>query len=119
MILKKNFLAAPLSEDCIHEGEGLCHHAQIFSAQEFQAPIRFLNYTVLPKGATFGAHEHGDDNEIYIILQGEGHYMCNGETVEVKAGDVLVNPPFGTHALYNDSGLDVEMRVLVIEGYNR
>ena len=115
----RNFLTAQLHDDCIHEGQGLCHHATILPADAFQAPIRFLNYTVLPKGATFGAHKHGDDNEIYIILEGEGHYTCNGETVSVKAGDVLVNPPFGTHALANDSGSDVEMRVLVLESYNR
>ena len=64
-------------------------------------------------------HTNKLDNEIYIILEGEGHYTCNGETVSVKAGDVLVNPPFGTHALANDSGSDVEMRVLVLESYNR
>ena len=119
MIAKKNFLEFALKQECIHEGEGLCSHAMIFGENEFQAPIRFLNYTTLPKGASFGAHEHADDNEIYIILEGEGHYECNGERTEVKAGDVLVNPPFATHALYNDSGLDEEMRVLVIEGYNR
>ena len=115
----RNFLTAQLRDDCIPEGQGLCHHANILPASAFQAPIRFLNYTILPKGATFGAHKHGDDNELYIILEGEGHYTCNGEIVPVKAGDVLVNPPFGTHALANDGGSDVEMRVLVLESYNR
>lgn len=36
-----------------------------------------------------------------------------------KAGDVLLNPPYGTHAIANDSDEDVEMRVLVIEAFNR
>ena len=115
----RNFLETPLVDECIHEGEGLCRHATILPAEVFEAPIRFLNYTILPKGATFGAHKHGNDNEIYIILEGEGHYTCNGETVPCKVGDVLVNPPYATHALANDSGSDVDMRVLVIEGYNR
>ena len=70
----RNFLEAKLSDDCIHEGKGLCHHANILPADVFDAPIRFLNYTILPKGATFGAHKHGNDNELYIILEGSGHY---------------------------------------------
>lgn len=45
----RNFLTAQLHDDCIHEGQGLCHHANILPASAFQAPIRFLNYTILPK----------------------------------------------------------------------
>ncbi len=115
----RNFLETPLHDDCIHDGQGLCHHANILPAEVFDAPIRFLNYTILPKGASFGVHKHGDDNELYIILEGSGHYTCNDETVPCKAGDVLVNPAFGAHAIVNDGDGDVEMRVLVLEAYNR
>ena len=115
----RNFLNVPMVQENIHDGIGLCDHCALWEVDDFDAPIRFLNYTIIPAGCSFGQHQHGDDNEIYIILEGEGHYECNGEITEVKPGDVLVNPPYGTHALYNDSGLDVDMRVLVIEGYNR
>ena len=91
MIAKKNFLEFTLKEECIHDGLGLCRHAQIFSEDEFQAPIRFFNYTVLPKGASFGAHEHKDDNEIYVILEGEGHYECNGEIITIYGEDIATS----------------------------
>lgn len=113
-----NFLETPLTDDVIHGGEGLCHHANIVPGTDFAAPIRFLNYTILPKGARFGLHKHGDDNELYIVLEGEGHYICNGETVPCKAGDVLVNPPYGTHAIMNDSDSGKDLRILVLESYN-
>ena len=32
---------------------------------------------------------------------------------------MLLNPAYGTHAIANDSDEDVEMRVLVIEAFNR
>ena len=69
---QRNFLETPLHDDCIHEGEGLCHHATILPADAFEAPIRFVNYTILPKGASFGLHTHGDDNELYILLSAAG-----------------------------------------------
>ncbi len=113
-----NFLKAPLNPSRIHEGKGLCPRANIIPGEDFQVPIRFLNYSTLPSGASIGLHKHGDDNELYIILEGEGHYTMNGETVPVCAGSVCKSVPFCTHALENDGENGTLMRVLVIEGYN-
>ena len=79
--------------------------------------MRFLYYTVLPSGASFGEHTHGDDNEVYLVLEGSGLYSMNGEAASVEAGDVLINKPFAFHFLKNTG--DSEMRVLVFEVYNR
>lgn len=113
-----NFLEAELHPDCIHDGKGLCPHANIIPGEDFEAPIRFLNYTTLPAGASIGLHKHGDDNELYILLSGEGHYIMNGESVPVHAGSICKTVPFCTHALENDGKSKEDMRILVIEGYN-
>jgi mannose-6-phosphate isomerase-like protein (cupin superfamily) len=113
----RNFLDLPLTPETIHDGQGLCPHACVLEGAEFQTPIRFLNYTVLPPQASFGAHQHGDDNEIYIVLEGSGVYTTDGDAQRVKTGDILVNPPFATHAIQNTG--DSDMRLLVLEVYNR
>lgn len=113
--LIRNFLSMPLKQECIHGGEGLCAHATVFSENDFEAPVRFLNYTVVPKGGSFGLHKHGRDNEIYILLEGEGSYEADGVRRPVKTGDIMVNAPFAAHSIRNEG--ETEMRLLVLEAY--
>ena len=108
-----NFLEQKLMEEKIHGGEGLCRHSVVFREEEMEAPIRFINYTVIPPSCSFGLHQHGNDNEFYVILSGEGIYEENGEEAKVKAGDIIMNAPFGNHGITNTS--DVDMNVLVFE----
>ena len=113
----RNFLNAPLEQACIHDGEGLCDHCAVFLDKDFDTPVRFLNYTIIPPSGSFGQHVHGDDNELYIILEGTGEYTENGVTSPVSDGDVIVNARFASHGIRNTG--DRPMRILVIEAYNR
>lgn len=115
-MLIRNFLKAPLREERIHEGKGLCRHCAVFLQQDFDTPVRFLNYTIIPPAGSFGPHPHGDDNEIYIILEGRGEYVENGCSAEVAEGDIIVNARFAVHGIANTG--DAPMRVLVLEAYN-
>lgn len=108
-----NFLEQPFQVESVHGGCGQCQNCRVMGPEAFDTPIRFFYYTVLPPQASFGEHKHGDDNEVYIVLEGEGRYTMNGESAPVKAGDILVNKPFATHALENTG--DQPMRVLVFE----
>lgn len=114
---KKNFLTAPLEPmaEC-HDGKGVLQHVGLFGAEEFKMPIRFINYTILPPGTSIGLHTHGNDEEMYIILEGNGEMEVDGERAPVAAGDIVVNRPFGTHGLFNTSAADI--RILVMEVYN-
>ncbi len=113
----RNFLNASLEKACIHEGNGLCEHCAVFLEQDFDTPVRFLNYTIIPPAGSFGQHAHGDDNEIYIILEGTGEYTENGVTTHVSDGDIIINARFASHGIRNTG--DTPMRILVIEVYNR
>jgi quercetin dioxygenase-like cupin family protein len=113
----RNFLKAELEnlENC-HRGVGTLRHTSLFKGSEFNTNIRFMNYTILPPGTTIGIHKHKDDEELYIILEGNGTMTVDGETRAVSAGDVIVNKPFGTHGLSNNSNED--LKILVMEVYN-
>lgn len=112
-----NFLKAEQTLERIHNGEGLCNHSNVFKEDDFQAPIRFLNYTIVPPGGSLGLHKHGDDNELYILLEGKGVYTEDGTEQEVETGDVMLNAPYAEHAIRN-TGTE-PMRMLVLESYNR
>ena len=77
------------------------------------APVSFINYTIIPPGASFGPHRHGDDNEFYVVLDGEGVYTQDGTDTPVAAGDIIMNPAGGTHGIRNTG--DRDMPLLVFE----
>ncbi|MBE9079602.1 cupin domain-containing protein [Romeria aff. gracilis LEGE 07310] len=39
--------------------------------------------------------------EMFFILKGEGRAMCDGKTVPISAGDSILVPPNGIHAIEN------------------
>jgi uncharacterized cupin superfamily protein len=55
------------------------------------------------------AHEHGTDEEIFFVLDGEGLLWLDGKTFGVRAGDCMVHRPRrGAHTLRaGEHGLDV------------
>lgn len=108
-----NFLEKQLQEETIHGGDGKCRHTVVFTNEEMEAPVRFINYTILPPAASFGLHKHGNDNEFYVILSGEGVYVEDGKEAAVKKGDIIMNAPYGDHGIRNTG--DVDMEVLVFE----
>lgn len=111
-MLIHNFLTTPLYAESIHGGEGLCRHATIFPGSEIDAPIQFINYTILPPQASFGLHKHGSNNEFYIVLSGEGVYTQDGEDRPVHTGDIMMNVPHGTHGIRNTGSEDMALLVL-------
>lgn len=108
-----NYLDVTLEDTVIHEGKGMCRHATVFSGSEIEAPVQFINYTVIPPEASFGLHRHQKNNEFYVILSGEGVYQEDGTETAVKKGDIIMNAPFGTHGIMNTGEADME--VLVFE----
>lgn len=112
-----NFYDLVLKPEVIHGGVGECMHSTVFSESEFDTPVRFMNYTVLPPKTTFGMHKHGDDNEVYIVLSGEGIYTQDGEAAEVRKGSVMINGVNSSHGIENTG--DCNMELLVLEVYNK
>jgi len=109
----KNFLDKQPVEEACHGGEGKIKIVNIFD-NELSAPLSFVHYTVLPPGTSIGLHTHGNNQELYIILEGRGVTELDGNKTPVIKGDVLLNKSFGAHSLYNTSESE-ELKILVVE----
>jgi len=108
-----NFLSAkPVDEPNCHGGMGTIQVTEIF--KQFASPMRHFHYTVLPPGTSVGTHKHGNDEEFYVVLAGEGEMLDDGTNKPVRAGDVIMNIPFGEHGLVNTSTTE-PLRLLVFE----
>lgn len=96
-----------------HHGKGMTRGKRLYSREDFDTPIMFLGYGEIPPGASIGYHGHREDEEVYIILEGTGLMTVNGQTRQVKAGDVILNKPWWKHGLENNS--DQPLRTLIFE----
>jgi mannose-6-phosphate isomerase-like protein (cupin superfamily) len=85
-----------------------------FVSRETGSRFDHVDYVELPPGADIGFHRHlPGEEEIYIIMDGNGKMTLEGNTFAVERGDVIVNPPGGAHALLNDS--EGPMRLVVVQ----
>ena len=109
----RNLLEAPYKLHAIHDGQGRGKDARVFDARDFDTPLKFINYVELEPGASIGDHWHGANEEVYVILSGQGIMIVNGKSQAVKPGDVILNKPGWQHGLENTS--DEPLKVLVFE----
>jgi mannose-6-phosphate isomerase-like protein (cupin superfamily) len=87
---------------CAHGGEGLIRFARIVDRAGLAGGCNFIDLAELPPGTSVGLHTHAStEEEFYLVLTGTGEMTRNGEVFQVHAGDLIRNPPGGTHALRN------------------
>jgi mannose-6-phosphate isomerase-like protein (cupin superfamily) len=96
-----------------HEGEGEILTSRVEEVAAVGA-ANFLDLTILPPGTSIGVHTHGPaDEEIYIVVSGEGTMRLEDEEFIVVPGDVIVNRRRGTHGLANTGTKPI--RLVVVE----
>ena len=115
----------PLSEVVAHDGIGSIRFCRIASQEKKHEPglglplrgaCNYMDYSVVPVGASVGLHQHREnEEEFYLILRGRGRLFCNGQSLDVGAGDLLRNPPGGSHALDNTGSEELVMFVFEVQ----
>lgn len=96
-----------------HGGDGTILFRRVLEGAVFHGPWNFVDYAVVPPGSSIGLHRHRGNEELYLILEGEGTMHLDGEEFPVRAGHVVVNRDGGTHGLRNES--DGPLRLFVVE----
>jgi len=115
-MLIKNFYEQIPKRSSSHGGVGEVLGRSIFEKNELDTNLRFIHYTEILLGSSIGYHEHGNNEEVYIVLRGTGRLTVNGVSKEVKAGDVLMNKPFWSHGLENTGAENLCILVFEVEG---
>lgn len=111
-----NLYALELESVQAHAGKGLIRFKRIITHQGLAGACNFIDFTSMPPGTTIGEHVHNDqEEEFYLILQGTGQMWCNGEEFPVVPGDLIRNPPGGTHRLANTGQEELHMLVFELQ----
>jgi mannose-6-phosphate isomerase-like protein (cupin superfamily) len=111
---RSNLGRVELSNLRAHGGEGLIRFARLADRESIVGGCNFIDLAELPPGTSIGSHTHaGSEEEFYLILHGTGEMTRNDETFPVEPGDLIRNPPGGTHSLRN-TGAEA-LRIFVFE----
>lgn len=105
--------AVVLEQVQAHGGAGEIGFHRLLDAAAFASDCHFVDYAVLPPGASIGIHTHGADEEIYLVLEGHGVMHVDGHEFPVGPGSVVTNRAGGTHGLRNDG--EGALRLFVVE----
>lgn len=118
-----NLGEAELVEQVAHGGVGRIRFARLVDGADAEGACNFVDLAVLAPGVSIGEHRHGaDEEEYYLVLDGRGTMRRGDEQFEVAAGDLVRNPPGGSHGLTNTGEDDLRIfvfEVAVTEGSDR
>ena len=95
-----------------HDGKGAVELYEIWAKSDFISSCDFIDRLVIPPNSTIGYHKHGNNEEMYIILEGSGTMIIDNQEFKVKKGDMIKNPPYGEHGLVNDSNSDIDLLII-------
>ncbi len=109
----KNYISTPKqTREGSHDGIGPYDLFEIWGRSDFQSGVDFIDRMTIPPGSTVGYHKHGNNEEMYVVLEGQGTMTINNSAHAIKKGDMALNPPGGEHGLVNDSNADIELLVI-------
>lgn len=110
---RANLGAEPHTRVQAHGGRGEIDFCRLVESGGLSGGVNFIDHAVLAPGVTIGLHRHADDEEeLYLIVEGEGCMERDGESFPVRRGDLIRNRPGGEHALANTGAGPLEIFVI-------
>ncbi len=96
--------------DC-HGGSGNLECRLVLDAGDTEA-IAFMHDDRLEPGAVIGEHTHEGSEEVYLVVEGHGTMIVDGEERPIGPGDVSVCRSGHSHGIRNSP--DGTMRLIVV-----
>lgn len=112
MIIKNNTMRKEVREK-MRGGDGNIEILHLVE-QEKLSNSRLLARIVIPVKGSIGDHQHSKETEYYIILEGKGIVVDDGEEKEVNEGDVVITGSGATHSVINTGDKNLEMIAIII-----
>lgn len=111
-----NLRQLPMTPTRAHHGLGEILFHRIADSKSLSSACNFIDFTQMPPGTTIGRHTHAEDEEeFYLVVSGNGTMQLGEDSFPVKAGDLIRNPPGGTHALQNTGRETLELFVFEVK----
>jgi mannose-6-phosphate isomerase-like protein (cupin superfamily) len=113
MISKKDERPAQLREH-MRGGEGTVTVNPWFKPEDFGAKVRLCAQMTLGPGCSIGTHQHNGEDEIYIVLAGEGEVEEAGQWKPVRQGDAILTGKGASHGLRNTGKGPLSIAAIIV-----
>lgn len=98
-----------------HDGVGDLQSVRLATRAVLSGACNFIDFTCMPLNSSIGLHTHRmDEEEFYLILEGEGIMYRDGASFSVRPGDLVRNRPGGTHSLVNTGSTQLKLFVFEV-----
>jgi mannose-6-phosphate isomerase-like protein (cupin superfamily) len=95
-------------EKRVHGGAGEMNYMVMLDTHSLETNLDFLHRGVLAPRSGSGQHFHHQQEELYIIFDGEVQFTVDGRTSLLKAPAGALCPMHHSHAIYNATDKPVE-----------
>ena len=113
-MIKNYYSAKKQLQQESHGGTGPVYLYEIWGRENFKSNIDFCDRVVIPPDSSIGYHQHGNNEEMYIVLEGEGLMTIDEKEFVVRKGDMILNPAGGQHGLVNNSAKNIDLLVIQV-----
>jgi mannose-6-phosphate isomerase-like protein (cupin superfamily) len=86
----------------IRGGVGAATGVDLLKQGDMDGIVSMGRMTLEP-GSTIGEHAHPNTEDLYLIVEGHGTGVLNGERFPLGPGDLFLVKAGGSHGLINDS----------------
>jgi mannose-6-phosphate isomerase-like protein (cupin superfamily) len=95
-----NLFALPLTRVQAHGGDSSIEFCRIAEGGALAGACNFIDFAVIPPGATIGRHRHAaNEEEFYLVIEGQAQLYRDGQELTLGPGDLVRNAPGGEHGL--------------------
>ena len=67
----------------------------------FESPRLLVGLNAFEPGQAHALHAHAGQDKVYSVVEGEGLFLLNDESLPMRAGDLLVAPEGIAHGVRN------------------
>ena len=95
-------------------GAGTVRLEHWFRSGDFKAKVRLCARMVIAPGASIGEHSHEADDEIYIVLSGQGRILEDGAWQDIRPGDAILTGNGASHSVENTGDAPLVIAAVII-----
>ena len=82
----------------------------------YQSAHLLVGLNAFEPGQSHALHAHAGMDKVYLVVEGEGLFLLDGQQLPMRAGDQLVAPDGVPHGVENNSGARLLVMALLAPG---